>query len=82
MKILILTAEMDSGGAETHICTLASELVRMGHRVFVSSSGGRMVKTLERKGIKHFKIDMNTHDPIRLLAARLAFGKADIYSSL
>ena len=75
MKILILTAEMDSGGAETHICTLASELVRMGHRVFVSSSGGRMVKTLERKGIKHFKIDMNTHDPIRLLAARLALEK-------
>ena len=60
MRILILTSEMDSGGAETHVCTLAGELVRMGCRVFVASSGGRAVKALGRMGVKHFKIDMNT----------------------
>ncbi len=46
MKILMITTAMGLGGAETHILSLANELVKRGHTVFLASRGGVMEEAL------------------------------------
>ena len=70
MKILLITSEMDRGGAETHVYDLARALRQRGHRITVASAGGDMVHRLTAAGIRHVSIGWNTHSPFRLLAAR------------
>lgn len=53
MNILLVTMEMNIGGAETHVLELARGLVKSGHNVIVVSAGGKFVKLLEGDGIKH-----------------------------
>ena len=63
MKILMLTAAMDIGGAETHILELSRELVRRGHFVTVASNGGVYVEELESCGVKHLSAPLHTKNP-------------------
>ena len=70
MRLLILAASLEQGGAETHVCALATELAKRGHTVTVASAGGGMAALLEREGIRHRTLDWNTHAPWRLLRAR------------
>lgn len=56
MKILLLSAAMDCGGAETHVFTLAKQLYRRGHQITVASSGGALAERLESMGIPHIRI--------------------------
>ena len=58
MKILLLTAEMQNGGAETHVYELARALAGRGHTVEVASSGGRLARDLEKEGIKHHTLPL------------------------
>ena len=60
MKILMLTASLDKGGAETHIFELAQSLTRRSHEIFVASSGGRIARQLSGAGIPHLKIPLNS----------------------
>ena len=53
MNILLVTMEMNMGGAETHVLELAKALKRKKHNVFVISSGGKLVSELEKNGIQH-----------------------------
>ena len=53
MNILLVTMEMQVGGAETHIFELAKELKKRGHNVFVMSAGGKYAEMLEKTNIKH-----------------------------
>ena len=69
MKILMLTNEMDAGGAETHVLTLACGLCARGHEVVVASSGGRMVERLGRGGVRHVGIPLHSARPDRLMRA-------------
>ncbi len=71
MKILMVTSEMDMGGAETHIYSLSKSLLAMGHQIFVVSSGGRLARDLQRLGIKHVNLYLNGHNPLMLLRAGL-----------
>ena len=52
MKIFILSSALDMGGAETHIYTLAKELLRLGQDVTVGSSGGRTAERLASLGVR------------------------------
>lgn len=70
MKILMLTAAMDIGGAETHILELSRELVRRGHSVTVASNGGVYVKELENSGVCHVSVPLHTKNPKSMLIAR------------
>ena len=58
MKILLLTAEMQNGGAETHVYELARSLVGRGHTVELASSGGRLALELEKAGVKHHALPL------------------------
>ena len=55
MKILMLIDRMESGGAETHVETLAYELKRRGHEVELISSGGAIADRMERRGVKQYR---------------------------
>lgn len=59
MKILMLIDRMESGGAETHVETLACELMRRGHEIELFSSGGRIADNMERLGIRQHRFSMN-----------------------
>ena len=51
MRILLLADRMGSGGAETHIVTLARGLLRRGHTVGLFSQGGEIADRLEKAGV-------------------------------
>lgn len=53
MNILLVTMEMNMGGAETHILELAQSLQKRKNNVFVVSAGGKFVEELEKNGVKH-----------------------------
>jgi len=63
MKILMLTAALHSGGAETHICELARILALRGHSVCIASSGGNMVNLLSSYNVSHVTIPLNSKKP-------------------
>jgi glycosyltransferase involved in cell wall biosynthesis len=60
MKILLLTTHLRMGGVPIYVVTLASALKRLHHEVFVASSGGELVKRLEKNGITHLKVNIDT----------------------
>ena len=70
MKILMLADCMESGGMETHLETLATELLRRGHTVWVLSAGGRIADRMERAGIPQLRYSWSENGAIRLLRAR------------
>ncbi len=72
MKILMAVSSLDIGGAETHICDLASELFRMGEDVTVVSSGGANADRLSRLGVIHRNIPLDSHSPLKLVKAYLS----------
>jgi polysaccharide pyruvyl transferase CsaB len=55
MNILLCTASLEYGGAETHVCELASGLVALGHRVTVASPGGALAASLSGE-VKHIRL--------------------------
>ncbi len=63
MKILMLTDKMDCGGAETHVFTLATALVKRGNTVVVASSGGILADKLEREGVGHICLPLSKKTP-------------------
>ncbi len=60
MKILLLTTHLNLGGIGCYTLSLAKSLKKHGHNVLVVSSGGDLVSELNREGITHIKIDINT----------------------
>lgn len=53
MNILLVTMEMQVGGAETHVLELAKELKKRHHNVYVMSAGGKYAELLEKAEIQH-----------------------------
>ena len=59
MRILLLTTHLRIGGIGVYTVTLANALQKMGHIVFVASSGGELEKELLPE-IKKARIPMGT----------------------
>ncbi|HHV79228.1 MAG TPA: glycosyltransferase family 4 protein [Firmicutes bacterium] len=66
-RVLLAAMSLDLGGAETHVVTLAKELLRDGHRVVVASGGGRLVHELTAAGIPHEIVSLNSRNPFKVL---------------
>jgi len=47
------------GGIPIYVITLATALKRLKNEVFIASSGGELVERLDKKGIPHFKLNIN-----------------------
>ncbi|MFC1704649.1 lipopolysaccharide heptosyltransferase II [Candidatus Omnitrophota bacterium] len=60
MKILFVTTHLNSGGIASYIVSLARELHRRNHAVFIASSGGSLVATLQQEGIAHLSLNIRT----------------------
>lgn len=72
MKILMLTSELDVGGAETHIETLCRALKSKGHEVCAASGGGRIAERMAKDGIRHILLKKSSKSPLSLLKAQKA----------
>ena len=70
MKILMLTSELDVGGAETHVETLCRALKAKGHEVCAASRGGRVAERMARDGTRHILLKNPSKNPISLLKAQ------------
>ena len=60
MKILQLTTHLNRGGITSYIYNLSRALLERGHLVFAASSGGSLVSEVEKAGIKHIPLPINT----------------------
>lgn len=70
MKILLLADKMESGGAETHVATLARGLLQAGHTVGLCSCGGKIADALAREGVNCRKLPEIGRNPLAFLAAK------------
>ncbi|MBL7197335.1 MAG: glycosyl transferase, partial [Candidatus Omnitrophica bacterium] len=59
MKILLLSASLNSGGVETGTIDLSKSLKKLGEDVIVVSSGVQLVKELENSEIKHIQLPVH-----------------------
>jgi L-malate glycosyltransferase len=60
MKILLLTTHLEIGGVGVYTLSLALYLKNAGLEVTVASSGGELTEGLQKAGIKHVYIPVNT----------------------
>ena len=60
MKILLLATHLNIGGVAVYTINLAKALKKRNISVWVCSSGGELVKALEKEGISHLKLDIKT----------------------
>lgn len=67
MKILMTLMGLEIGGAETHVVELCRELAARNIAVTVASNGGVYEKELEKCGIRHVKLPLNTKSPSALI---------------
>ena len=65
--IMQILPRLDTGGVERGTLDIASALVTAGKCSIVVSSGGTMVRELERVGALHITIPVNSKNPIVML---------------
>ncbi len=68
VSVLQVLPALDLGGTERGAVDVAKALVRAGCRAAVASSGGRMVRELERAGASHIELPLNRRDPFTIQA--------------
>lgn len=67
MNILLVTMEMQVGGAETHLFELAQELKKRGNNVYVMSAGGKYAEALKENNIEHIYAPLKNKKPQNML---------------
>lgn len=75
MNILMVTMQMDIGGAETHILELCRALSRMGHHITLVSNGGVYAEMLSSDGVRHVTLPLHTKSPLSVLTAKAGLDK-------
>ena len=58
MRILHLTAHLNTGGITTYLYNLSRGLMERGHEVFITSSGGSRQRDFECLGVQHRRIPL------------------------
>jgi glycosyltransferase involved in cell wall biosynthesis len=64
VKIVQIVPEMNEGGVERGTVELSKELVCRGYESYVISSGGKLVKRLEKEGGTHLSMDVASKNPL------------------
>lgn len=60
MNILQILPQLNVGGVETGTVDLAKYLARQGHRCVVVSAGGELVAEIEKHGIRHYTLPVDS----------------------
>lgn len=76
MNVLQILPALDIGGVETGTVDLARYLAARGHKAVVISAGGRLVKDLERCGVRHYALPVGRKSPFSIL--RMIGAVADV----
>jgi glycosyltransferase involved in cell wall biosynthesis len=66
MNILYLTTHLNTGGITSYVLSLASALLKRGHKIFVASSGGQLVPQFIKAGITYIPIPIRTKQEFHL----------------
>jgi len=64
LNILYMLPELNVGGVETHVLSLALGMKELGHNVLVISNGGALVPRLEEGGIEHMVMPVHHKSPV------------------
>ena len=75
MNILFATTHLNVGGITKYVLTLAGALKKRGHNIIIASSGGEFAGELEKFGIKHLYIGINTKSE---LSPKIIFALKDV----
>ena len=70
LTVVQVLPALNAGGVERGTVEFARELVRLGHRSIVISSGGRMVAQLEAEGTEHIQMPVHKKSLASLLQVR------------
>ncbi|MDP8234647.1 MAG: glycosyltransferase family 4 protein [Candidatus Saelkia tenebricola] len=60
MNILLLTKHLNLGGIPRYVIDLGDILIKKGHKVWIASSGGTLLKEIEGTNITHIYIPIKT----------------------
>ncbi|MEW6201092.1 MAG: glycosyltransferase family 4 protein [bacterium] len=66
MKILLMAPELNVGGVETHVVSLAQGMVGLGHEVMVVSNGGALVPKLKEWNVEHLSMPVHSKSPVTI----------------
>lgn len=64
LNILYMLPELNVGGVETHVLSLALGMKEMGHNVIVISNGGALAPRLEEGGVEHVVMPVHHKSPV------------------
>ncbi len=67
MNILQILPSLDVGGVETGTIDLAKYLVSRGHKAITVSSGGRLVRELDKVGARHYNLPVGKKSPVNII---------------
>lgn len=67
LNILQVLPELNSGGVERGTVDIAKAILDEGFKSYVCSSGGVMVKELEKLGVTHIEYPLHSKNPITML---------------
>ena len=67
IKVLQVIPRLGYGGAETGCYDLAHFLPEQGYKSYVATSGGELLKFINKKKVKIFKLPVKSKNPILVL---------------
>jgi glycosyltransferase involved in cell wall biosynthesis len=66
MRILYLTTHLNAGGITSYLLTLAEELIKHGHAVYIISSGGQLSERFRQLGVGLKEINIRTKSELSI----------------
>jgi len=72
VKVLQVIPRLGYGGAETGCFDLAHFLTEQGYKSFIATSGGELLKFVDKKKVKLFKLPVQSKNPILILFNAIA----------
>jgi len=78
MKILFLTNHLNIGGITSYVLTLSTGLKKLGHDVYLASSGGGLLPKFEEAGIEYIHIPILTKQELspKIILSRFKLSRA------
>ena len=67
VKVLQVIPKLGYGGAETGCYDIAHFLHEQGYKSYIATSGGELLKFINKKKVKIFRLPVQTKNPILIL---------------
>ncbi len=67
LRLLQILPSLESGGVEQGTINVANFIGDYGYPSFIASKGGRMLKTLNKKKVKHIELPIHSKNPLVMI---------------